>query len=181
MGARSEVLRFIRYGIWHFTSLEGARKIHHDGVIRPSQRSGRFGDCYAAHRGAVALFDMSSDLREIEGQYIEMQESNILGFLGRFDEAAVGIKLHEEIGIALLGPVGVDGFHVPSVEEEDRAYRPNCIPYFERWHLGPIALTGVEQVDVWKIAKQQINVLQSSEDWQRVGTYQSFSEALRGC
>jgi hypothetical protein len=123
------MLDLIRDGIWHFTSWEGAREIHRDGFIRPSQRSGCFGDCYAAHLGAVALFDLSLDLSEIERQYIEMQESNILGFLGRFDEAAVGIKLHEEIRIALRGPAGVKEFHVPPVEEEDRRYRPNCIPY----------------------------------------------------
>lgn len=165
-------------GLWHFTSLRYAKDILSAGCIRPSPRTGKWGDCYAAHIGAVALLDMScAEGGEIDSQAVEYQRSNIFGFLGGFADGAIALRFCPELSAELVGPAGLDGFQVPTVSEGGHRYMPRCIPYFERWHVGTIPLDRVEAVHRWLIEERKVG-LWRSKVWVHTGRHADLAASL---
>jgi len=172
---RASVLEFLSSGVWHFTDAKGAAGIVRSGSIQASARRAER-DHYASHLGAVAVFDLS--FREaIDEKRFEFQCSNILGFLGRFERVAIGIKLSQDTAQCLEGPAGIDGYKVPTINA-DVAYQPLYIPYLERWHIGPILMGTQHEIHLWRISRVEIHALRHDEDWTYCGKQQSLAHAI---
>jgi hypothetical protein len=163
-----DLLASLRGGVWHFTDRWGLASIVDCGHIRPSDIAN--GDFYAAQIGAVALFDLSNrPYQEVEPNYVEIQVTNIIGFLGRFTTEAFAIRLKDEVRQDLLGPSYLGGFTVPVIEDGARRFQPLHVPYFERWHVGPITIERVRSIRFWQVEDRV---------WKLVSDFASSSEAL---
>lgn len=168
---------FLPNGIWHFTGRDGISGILDAGAIRPSVRSGKPRDFYAAHLEAVAIFDFSyATSNNVDAEGFAIQRTNVFGFLNQFSELAVGITFDESLRSSLLGPAGIGDFRVPTFNEEGLSYQPRHFPYLERWHVGPIKVNRIALVHVWRLDKAGPR---SATNWVYQGREKTLEEAIR--